>query len=106
MVHNMEQESVNLEAHKLINQGKHGARRKAYGHPLDDYSRSVGAFNKLTGRDLTPEEGIIFMICVKLSRECNSPKRDNRLDGCGYFGCLDEVHLEKERRKIKTPLAK
>ena len=97
----MEQESINLEAHKLINLGKHGARRKAYGHPLDDYNRSTRTFNALTGHKLTPEEGIIFMICVKLSRECNMPRRDNRLDGCGYFGCLDEVINERERRKPK-----
>jgi hypothetical protein len=83
----MDNESILQEADRLTN----GDRNKAYGHPFDDYSKTVGAFNALTGRNLTVEEGIIFMVCVKLSRETHAPKRDNRVDACGYMNCLQKV---------------
>ena len=86
--------SVLLEADGLVS----GERGEAYGHPLDDYEKTVGAFNALTGHKLTAEQGIIFMICVKLARECHKAKRDNRVDGPGYFKCLDMAIEERDRR--------
>lgn len=82
------------EAQRLV----YGARQAAYGHPLDDYTKTVEAFNSLTGHSLTAEQGVMFMILVKLSRECHAPKRDNRVDGAGYFGCLDRIVTEREKR--------
>ena len=79
--------SILEEAEKLTN----GDRREAYGHPFDDYTRVTEAFNALTGCTLTPQEGVIFMVCVKLARECHKPKRDNRVDAAGYLNCLDKV---------------
>ena len=82
----------------------HGKRNDTYGHPLDDYTRTVGAFIALQGPDkkiseMTPQDGVIFMICVKLSREINAPKRDNRVDMAGYSECLDWMYDEEERRE-------
>lgn len=82
---------VTEEATRLV----YGERRKSYGHPHDDYSRVVGAFNALTGHTLTAAQGVIFMLCVKLAREAHKPKRDNRVDGCGYFACLDLVQSKE-----------
>ncbi len=86
--------SVCLEAHELTN----GARRESYGHPLDDYTRTVGLFKLRTGHDLTAEEGVIFMQCAKESRESHKPDRDNRVDLCGYVNCLDMIIEERKRR--------
>lgn len=88
-------DSILLEAQNLV----HGPRQDDYGHPFDDYSRVTGAFNALTGHNLTAEEGAIFMVCLKLSRECNRPKRDNRTDGAGYFGVLDMIASERNLRE-------
>ena len=41
---------------------------------------------------------IQIMICVKLSRQVNKPKRDNTVDGAGYFECLQMAIDEFERR--------
>jgi len=38
------------------------------------------------------------MVGLKISREVNKPKRDNRVDGAGYFETLDMVRQEADRR--------
>jgi len=89
--------SVLAEAENLIN----GDRQKAYSHPWDDYKKTVGAFNALTGHQLSVRDGIIFMVCVKLSRECYQHKRDSVVDACGYLGCLEKVIDKEEELKIE-----
>lgn len=80
-------ESILVEAERLIN----GDRQAQYSHPADDYGKTVGAFNALTGKNLTTRDAMIFMVCVKLSRECFKHKRDNLVDACGYMGCLEKI---------------
>ena len=81
---------VLTKAHELIT----GDRQQAYSHPLEDYSRTVSIYNAIKGEDvMTAEDGILFMLCVKLSRlqheidnGLNIP--DNTIDAAGYLGCL------------------
>lgn len=90
-----EQESVLQEAHRLT----HGPRRADYGHPLDDYTRTAALVSAMLAHKLkeplTAHEMALAMVCVKLSREMNTPKRDNATDGAGYFwvahACLEEA---------------
>lgn len=84
------EESVLQEAERLIN----GDRQAQYSHPTDDYTKTSKAFNALTGHNITPKEAMLFMVCVKLSRECYKAKRDNLVDACGYLGCI-EKHEER-----------
>lgn len=87
-------ESILEEAYRLT----HGDRAAAYGNPLDDYNRTAALFSALIGHKLkepiTAHEMALGMVCVKLSREMNKPKRDNAVDGAGYFwvahACLEE----------------
>jgi hypothetical protein len=78
------------------------ARQDSYGHPAHDYGRVTAAFNALTGHDLTTEEGILFMVCVKLAREAYLPKRDNRVDAAGYLNCLDMVVQARDQGLLST----
>lgn len=88
-------ESILQEAHRLT----HGPRRVDYGHPLDDYGRTAALFSALIAHKLkeplTAHEMALGLVCVKLSREMNHPKRDNSVDGAGYFwvahACLEEA---------------
>lgn len=88
------------EAHELIT----GARQADYNHPAEDYGRTVGIFNALTGRDLNTEEAILFMICVKLSRLFNELETgqwipDNTRDAIGYLGCLNMVRVRTNQEE-------
>lgn len=88
-------ESICVEADRLVSVD----RAADYGHPEQDFSRTVGAFNSLTGHKLTVSQGILFMVCVKLSRECNKSKRDNRVDAVGYIKLLDMVTKNEDPRQ-------
>ena len=85
-------ETILQEAQRLTA----GERQRDYGHPHHDYSRVVAAFSALTGHDLTPAQGAIFMCCVKLARECTRPKRDNRVDLAGYAHVLDMIQQKED----------
>lgn len=78
-------------------------RQADYGHPLDDYTRTAGMFNAAFAHKLkepmTPEDMMLGMILVKLSRQLNASRRDNLIDICGYANCIDLAQAERERRK-------
>ena len=86
-----------IRAHELITKD----RQKDYSHPLDDYSRTVAIFNALKGGQvLTTEDGVLFMVCVKLSRLMNEMNEgldvpDNIVDLAGYIGCLQMVRVAR-----------
>lgn len=85
------------EADGLVN----GPRQAAYGHPLDDFTRTGRIWAAILGvPEVTAEQVALCMVAVKISRECNQPKRDNRVDGAGYFGALDLVVQERQRRRV------
>jgi hypothetical protein len=77
-----------------------GDRQQSYSHPLDDYQRTVAIFKAVTGIELTVEQGILFMIGVKLSRlahelETKQWNPENTRDAAGYLGCLQMVREKK-----------
>lgn len=83
-------ESALLEAQRLV----HGDRQAAYGHPYDDYLRTSRMWEGLLGLPegfIGPRKAALMMALVKASREVNRPKRDNRVDGAGYFECVDLI---------------
>jgi len=114
--------SAALKAHELTT----GDRNDQYGHPLDDYTK-VGAMiapllaswvkdafdrTRVPGVPETkladlieflgpvpPELACLCMTQVKAAREVNAPKEDNRVDGAGYWNCVDMIHKERARRE-------
>lgn len=81
-------ETILEEAQRLV----YGERNADYGHPRDDFARSAAMWTALLGHAITPHQVAMCMVAVKLSREVNRPKRDNRTDGAGYFACLERLY--------------
>lgn len=95
--------SVLTEAEALV----YGDRQDSYGSPLEEYTRVAGMasslFAKKLKEPLTPEEAVMFMELVKISRFVHDPvRRDNQVDGAGYWAVIEK--LQKERLdKIRQP---
>jgi hypothetical protein len=65
----------------------------------------------MTGIDMTPADGILFMTCVKLSRLSNAHqnnfapenKRDTIVDTEGYLDCYWQAITRKEEECQQQP---
>jgi hypothetical protein len=88
--------SILDEAHNAV----HVDRRKDYDHPAIFFAKYASLLSTLLADKLTApitaEEANISMILFKIVREHGKPKRDNRIDGAGYFETLDMIHQYKE----------
>ena len=69
----------------------YGDREKSYGHPREDFTRIASMWSVLLKTTVTPEQVIMCMIALKLSRESNSHKEDNIVDIAGYAACLEKL---------------
>lgn len=79
-------ETITQEAERLI----HGNRNADYGHPLEDFTRTGKLWAAILGIEtVTPQQVALCMVALKISRQINRPKRDNLVDGCGYFGTIE-----------------
>lgn len=85
--------SVEAEAHDLI----YGDRQDEYGHPRESFTRIAALWTVLLGDKLedgvwvSPEDVARLMVALKLVRDVNLPKRDNRVDAIGYVIALDRL---------------
>ena len=81
-------ESALQEAQRLV----HGDRGDAYGPPWEDFARTGRMWGAILGiPDVEPETVGLCMVAVKISREVNRPKHDNRVDMAGYAETVDMV---------------
>jgi hypothetical protein len=83
----------------------HGTRNESYGHPIDDYSRVVDIFRMISGVELHPEEGALFMVAVKLARlrhnyEAGIIHRDSLIDAAGYLWVFAQI-VESRGKTIR-----
>ena len=83
----------------------HGPRNDAYGHPIDDYTRVVEIFRMISGAKLTPADGALFMVAVKLARLAHNMKagyihRDSLIDAAGYLWVFAQI-AEAEGLRVR-----
>lgn len=94
-----EKETALQEAQRLV----HGDRGADYGHPIDDYTRTGRMWGAILGiGDIDPRICCLMMAAVKISRECNKPKRDNRVDLAGYAECANMIAERQESAALIT----
>lgn len=91
-------ETICQEADRLVS----GDRQKDYGHPFDNFVQVANLFTAFLGdkltKPVTAEEASLLLVLLKVAREHNAPKRDNRVDIAGYAKVLDMVIEERARR--------
>lgn len=80
----------------------HGPRNEQYGDPIDDYSKVVHIFRAITGIDLDPEDGALFMVAIKLARLAKSHDagivhRDSLVDAAGYLWVYGSIMEAREK---------
>jgi hypothetical protein len=83
--------SILMEAEHLVN----GDRQADYGSPEKHFLDVSKIATVICGKELTPTDCVKVLIAVKLAREGNKSKRDNRVDACGYLELLNRVSSEK-----------
>lgn len=86
----MTAETICQEADRLVSTD----RQEQYGHPGEDFSRTAAMWEPILGLlpgSISPEKVAMCMIAVKLSRLCNSIKRDTIVDIAGYAKTIDMV---------------
>jgi hypothetical protein len=99
-------DSVTDEAFRIVS----SSRRKDYGHPLDNWDAIAEGFTGVLkargilkpGSECDAETAVLCMQIVKVMREAYRPKRDNRVDGPGYWLVLDQIVEERARRENPT----
>ena len=87
-------ETILEEAQRLI----YGDRNKTYDHPIENFDRIARIWSVIFGIEVTAEQVGLAMVGVKIAREAYMPKRDNLVDGAGYFGTIAMIQEERERR--------
>ena len=88
MIEDIRLKTILEQAGELV----YGERNEDYGHPAVDFTRTGRMWGAILGiEDVPPERVALCMVALKISRECNKHKRDNLVDGAGYFAALELV---------------
>lgn len=78
---------IEEEARSIIT----NARREDYGDADESFARIANVWTGIIGKKVSPREVAMCMVGLKLVREANKPKRDNRVDAIGYVLLLDDM---------------
>jgi len=73
----------------------HGDRRAAYGSVKEDMTRIAKLWSAILGQPILPEEVVLCMIAVKISRLCHKIQEDSMVDIAGYAEVLSMLVREK-----------
>lgn len=87
------------EAEKAV----YGDREADYGSVLENFTTVAKLWSVVAKVELTPEQVGLMMVQLKVARQMNKAKRDNLVDGAGYFATLEKM---EEERKVTAGKSK
>ena len=96
-------DSPAADAFMLVHGQGSDTRGGLYGPPWEDYALTTSLYGQMTGIELSPVEGILFMVAVKLSRLSygiaqefpTELLRDHFVDAIGYLDCAFGVMVHQ-----------
>jgi hypothetical protein len=81
------------EAQKAV----YGDRAADYGSVTENFNTIAKLWSVVLNTEVTAEQVGLCMVQLKIAREMFKPKRDNLVDGAGYFATLEKM---KDEAKI------
>lgn len=89
-------ETILEEAQKLV----HGERNDIYGPVNESFTKVSESFNNITGLELKPHHIPLIQIILKMVRNEYGHKRDNCVDGAGYFDIMHELREYEQNNLV------
>lgn len=90
----MPNETILEEAQRMV----YGDRQADYGSVTENFSNIARLWSVIVGKDITPEQVGLMMVTLKVARQMNKPKRDNLVDGAGYFATIEKMYDEQKQK--------
>jgi hypothetical protein len=75
----------------------YGDRQADYGTVTDNFGTIAKLWSAVLKTEVTPEQVGLCMVQVKVARQMYKPKRDNLVDGAGYFATIEKMEEEQIR---------
>jgi Domain of unknown function (DUF6378) len=72
----------------------YGDRQADYGTVKENFGTIARLWSAVLKTEVTPEQVGLCMVQVKVARQMYKPKRDNLVDGAGYFATLEKMQNE------------
>jgi len=76
----------------------YGDRQVDYGSVTKNFETIAELWTTIIGFSVSPEQVGLCMVALKIARQMNKPKRDNLVDGAGYFATLEKMEKEKLKK--------
>ena len=72
----------------------YGDRQADYGTVSENFGTIAKLWSAVLKQDVTPQQVGLCMVQVKVARQMYRPKRDNLVDGAGYFATIEKMENE------------
>jgi hypothetical protein len=69
----------------------YGDRQADYGTVNENFGTIAKLWSVVLKTEVTPDQVALCMVQVKIARQMFKPKRDNLVDGAGYFATLEKL---------------
>jgi len=84
-------------------------RQQDYGSVSDNFNTIAKLWSVVLKTEVTAQQVALCMVQVKVARQLYKPKRDNLVDGAGYFATIEKMNDEQiaaERRGARSHFEK